>query len=270
MLGGATTSMRVGDDAGALDSDVERDPLRVLVITRIFPNAVSPLSSPFNRQQFAALGRLCHVEVMATIPWFPGAHTLRRLTKAPSQRGIPSRDVIDGLEVVHPRILYVPRLGAGLSAALEVGSLLPAVLERRRNIDVILGSWAYPDGAAAVALARLIGVPAVIKAHGSDLNVLATMPGPRANLAVAMPRAARVVTVSRALVEKASSFGVPAGRIDVVPNGVDGSLFRVRDARLARRALRWDRAGWMVLYCGRIEREKGVFELLRAFEDVSH
>jgi hypothetical protein len=47
--------------------------LRVLAITKIFPNAAEPLSAPFNRQQFAALARRCELEVMATIPWFPGA-----------------------------------------------------------------------------------------------------------------------------------------------------------------------------------------------------
>jgi glycosyltransferase involved in cell wall biosynthesis len=248
--------------------DAARDPLRVLVISRIFPNSVEPLSAPFNRQQFAALGRLCHVEIMATIPWFPGSKMLGRWTRSASLRGVPSRDVIDGLTVVHPRVLYVPRYGSGLSGALEVASLLPDVLARRHEVDVILGSWAYPDGAAAVALARMIGVPAVIKTHGSDLNVLGSMHGPRANLALAMPRAARVVAVSHALADKAVAFGAERDRIAVVPKGVDASLFHVRDARLARRALGWPRAARIVLYCGRIERAKGVFELIEAFGAV--
>ena len=213
-----------GDRAG-------RRRLRVLVITRIFPNAVEPLSSPFNRQQFAALGRLCDVSVMATIPWFPGAALVAR-SKTWGLRKVPAREVIEGLEVSHPRVVYVPGL-AGLSGALEVASLLPGFLARRRDIDVVLGSWAYPDGAAAVALARLIGVPAVIKAHGSDLNVQSTMFGPRANLSFALPRAARVVAVSAALGEKAISLGVSRDRVRIVQNGTDGSLFRVRDQSAA-------------------------------------
>ena len=252
--------------------DAVRDPLRVLVITRLFPNAVEPLSAPFNRQQFAALGRRCHVEIMATIPWFPGSRMLRRISGAASPsvdlRDVPPRDVVDGLAVAHPRVLYVPRIGAGLSAALEAGCLLRDVMARRRDVDVILGSWAYPDGAAAVALSMAIGVPAVIKVHGSDLNVLSSMRGPRANLALAMPRAARIVAVSRALAEKVSSFGVEPGRIAVIPNGVDASLFHVRDARLARRALGWPAGGRIVLYCGRVERAKGVLELIEAFKAV--
>ncbi len=243
--------------------------LRVLAITRIFPNALEPLSSPFNRQQFGALGRFCHLRVLATIPWFPGAGLLRK-SRTGRLREVPSRDVIEGLEVAHPRIAYVPRL-AGVSGALEVASLLPEVLLRRREVDVILGSWAYPDGAAAVALARMIGVPAVIKAHGSDLNVNASSPGARANLALALPRASRVVTVSAALRNRAIELGAVPGRTVVVANGTDASLFQVRDRDEARSGLDW--AGeWprrLVLYVGRIERAKGVMDLIAAFARIA-
>ena len=248
--------------------------LRVLVITRIFPNAVEPLSSPFNRQQFAALGRLCDVQVMATIPWFPGAAFVRR-SRSWGLRKVPAHDVIEGLAVSHPRVAYVPGF-AGFSGALEIASLLPGFLARRRDIDIVLGSWAYPDGAAAVALARLIGVPAVIKVHGSDLNVQSTMFGPRANLSFALPRAARLVAVSAALGEKAISLGVSRDRVSVVQNGTDASLFRVRDRSAARSALAWGESlqsrSWprrMVLYCGRIEREKGVMDLIAAFSSIA-
>ncbi len=245
----------------------------MLAITRIFPNALEPLSSPFNRQQFGALGKLCTVEVMAIIPWFPGASLVRR-SKTGRLAGVPQRDVVEGLAVSHPRVAYVPGV-AGLSGALEVASLLPTILRRRRDFDVILGSWAYPDGAAAVALGKLIGVPVVIKAHGSDLNVHADSPGARRNLALALPRAARVVAVSAALAEKATTLGAPRDRVVVVANGTDASLFHVREQSDARRALTeagaWSGA-WparFVLYVGRIERAKGVLDLIDAFARIA-
>ncbi len=248
-----------------------RDPLRVLVVTRIFPNAVEPLSSPFNRQQFAALGRLCHVEVLATIPWVPGASLLARAgarTDAARLASVPQEDVVDGLRVRYPRVFYVPRYGSAVAGMLEVASLAPTVLARRGKVDVVLGSWAYPDGAAAVALAALLGVPAVVKAHGSDLNLLGDMAGPRANLAVALPRAARVVTVSQALGDRAIALGARRDCVDVVPNGIDTSLFRVRDAAEARAELGIPPTGRLLLYVGRLERAKGVFDLLEAFAKV--
>ena len=174
--------------------------MRVLIVTKIFPNAAEPLSSPFNRQQFAALGKRCAVEVLATIPWFPGARAFARWSSAGR---------LDGLPVTHPRFVYLPRFLVGSQGLLYAASVAAEALRRRGRFDVLLGSWAYPDGVAAVALARLLGVPAVVKVHGSDLNVIARMPGAAANLRFALPRARRVVAVSRPLADEVAAFGVP-------------------------------------------------------------
>lgn len=240
--------------------------MRVLIVTKIFPNAVEPLSSPFNRQQFAALGRRCDVEVLATIPWFPGARAFGRWSTAGRLAGVPRRETIDGLPVVHPRFIYLPRVAVGTQGALYAASIAVEALRRRGKFDVVLGSWAYPDGVAAIALARLLGVPAVVKVHGSDLNVIAKMDGAARNLRFALPRARRVVAVSRPLADEVAGFGVPRERIDVVPNGVDSDLFRPADRAAARAELGHggDRRRW-ILYVGRLEPAKGVLDLLGAF-----
>ncbi|HTM45513.1 MAG TPA: glycosyltransferase family 4 protein, partial [Polyangiaceae bacterium] len=134
----------------------------------------------------------------------------------------------------------------------------------RKRVDVILGSWAYPDGFAAVMLSRLLGVPAVIKLHGSDINVLAHMAGPRRGLRWALPRAERIVAVSHPLREAAIELGATSARIDVVRNGVDRACFHPKDRLAARRALGLpvDRA--MVLCVSNVERHKGSLDLVRA------
>jgi glycosyltransferase involved in cell wall biosynthesis len=244
--------------------------MRVLVVTKIFPNAVEPQWAPFNRQQLAALRKRCEVEVLATIPWFPGAGAFARWSAAGRLTAVPRTDTIDGLDVEHPRTIYLPRFGHALSAAFYAASVLPAVLRRRGRFDVLLGSWAYPDGVATVALGRALGVPAVVKLHGSDMDVLAKRPVLRRQLALALPRAARVVAVSRPLAAAARDLGVPAERVDVVVNGVDGELFRPRDRAAARAALGHgaDTRRW-ILYVGRIEDEKGARDLCAAFEKVA-
>ncbi|HKA89866.1 MAG TPA: glycosyltransferase family 4 protein [Haliangiales bacterium] len=239
--------------------------MRVLIVTRLYPNARDPSFSPFNRQQFAALARRCDVSVVASIPWFPGARLFARWSAAGRLVGVPREERIDGLPVVHPRYLYVPRVH-GAAGALYAASLAREVLRRRGRHDVVLGSWAFPDGVGAVALARLLGVPAVIKVHGSDMNVLARTPAIARNLRWALPRARRVVAVSRPLGDVVASFGVPRDRIDVVPNGVDAELFRPRDRAAARAELghAGDARRWL-LYVGRLREDKGVLDLLEAF-----
>ncbi len=240
--------------------------MRVLVVTRIFPNAAEPLSSPFNRQQFAALGRRADVEVLAAIPWFPGARLFRRWSAAGRAASAPARETIDGIAVAHPRFLFLPKIGAAVAGPLYAASLLPSLAGLRGRFDVVLGSWAWPDGFAAVALARLLGLPSVVKVHGSDLHVVAAMAGARRGVRSALAAADRVVAVSRALADDAARLG--ARRVDVVPNGVDPSLFKLADRAEARAALGLNGAR-SILYVGRLEREKGVLDLVRAFAQLS-
>jgi glycosyltransferase involved in cell wall biosynthesis len=244
--------------------------MRVLVVTRQFPNAQDPSFSPFNRQQFAALAKRCDVEVLATIPWFPGAQAFSRWSLAGRLVGVPRRERIDGLDVAHPRYVFVPRFGHAVAGMLYATSLAPEVLRRNGRYDVLLGSWAFPDGVGVVALARLLDVPAVIKVHGSDMNVLAKTPSIAWNLRWALPRARRVVAVSRPLADVVASFGVPRDRIDVVTNGVDAELFRPRDQAAARASVGHggDTRRWL-LYVGRLEEAKGVLDLLEAFSLVA-
>src|SRR5579863_1368349 len=105
--------------------------LRVLVVTKIFPNAAEPTSAPFNRQQIVALSRLCHVEVLATIPWYPGAGLLAGRSSAGRLTRVPDRETIDGVDVRHPRTLFVPRVLHGLWAPLYLASLAPLVTRYR-------------------------------------------------------------------------------------------------------------------------------------------
>ncbi|HWZ91645.1 MAG TPA: glycosyltransferase family 4 protein [Polyangiaceae bacterium] len=244
--------------------------MRVLIVTKIFPNLVEPLSSPFNRQQFAALSHMCDVEVLATIPWFPAASAFRRWSPVATLSSVPKSESIDGLRVRHPRYMFLPKIGHAVAGPLYAASLAATTLQYRGRVDVVLGSWAYPDGFAAVVMAEMLGVPAVIKLHGSDINVVARWPGPRRCLKWALPRAERVVAVSRALAEAAVALGVAPDRIDLVPNGIDRTSFKPRDRREARRALGLPLDGPMVLYVGHIAAAKGAFDLVHAFAAARH
>jgi glycosyltransferase involved in cell wall biosynthesis len=238
--------------------------MRVLILTKIFPNSAEPRSSPFNRQQFSALSRLCDVEVLATIPWFPGAAAFAKWSRAGRLLDVPMSEIIDGVTVHHPRVVFLPKVHA-VAGPLYAASLARAAMKYDGKVDVVLGSWAYPDGFAAVALARLLGVPAVIKLHGSDMNVVAELAGPRRLLKWALSHAARVVAVSRPLRDRAIALGADATTVDVVPNGVDRARFFPSDRDDARRALGIATDGPIAICVGNVERHKGVVDLVQAF-----
>lgn len=243
-------------------------PVRVLAVTKIFPNAAEPLSAPFNRQQFAELAKLCQLEVLATIPWYPGASLLSRWSSAGKVAAVPARETIEGIEVRHPRTLFIPRVAHVTWGPLYAASLAPLWLRYRGQVDVVLGSWAYPDGFAAIAFAEALGVPAVVKLHGSDINVNAEMPGPRRLLSWMLPRARKVVAVSRELARRVGELGVAEDRIAIVGNGIDASLFCVRARAEARQRCQLADAPTIV-YVGNLKEEKGVLDLADAFAQLA-
>ncbi|HTR51494.1 MAG TPA: glycosyltransferase family 4 protein [Kofleriaceae bacterium] len=242
--------------------------LRVLAITKIFPNAAEPLSAPFNRQQFAALRERCDLDVMATIPWFPGARLVARWSSAGKLAAVPRRETIAGIAVTHPRTMFVPRVAHAAWGPLYAASIAPALARYRDKVDVVLGSWAYPDGFAAVIAARLLGVPAVVKLHGSDVHLNARLPGARRMMTWALPRAARVVAVSRPLADAVVELGVPREQVAVVMNGVDVELFHPRDRAAARAELGLPIDGPLAVCVGNLKPEKGVLDLVDAWQHV--
>lgn len=245
--------------------------MRVLVLTRIFPNAEEPLSSPFNRQQFAALAARCDVELIAPVPWFPGSRIFGQRLRAGRLSRLPSRTRIDGIEVRHPRALYLPIIGASIAVPLYSASVERIVESYRGRCDVLLASWLYPDACSALQLAPRLGVPCVVKAHGSDVQQIARRLDVAPIVRALLPRAYAAFAPSKPLVRALVSLGSPEAYSYHLPNGVDREIFGPRERLLARKELGLSRNDRLVVFVGRLTREKGISELMRAFsmlEDV--
>jgi glycosyltransferase involved in cell wall biosynthesis len=241
--------------------------MRVLAITKIFPNSLEPLSSAFNRQQFVELAKLCELSVLEAIPYFPAAELTGQPPRAAKLAKLPASEMVSGIETFYMRQLYLPKVGVPLAMPLYLASLLPYRRFARR-FDVILATWAYPDGCAATLFARAMKKPVVVKVHGSDMNVVAKMPSARAVMQRVLPRADAMVSVARSLSSELQALGVE--RIHLVPNGVDNALFHPRDKAEARRALGLPQEGKIITFVGRLEPQKGLGELLEAFPRVRH
>ncbi len=242
---------------------------RVLVLTKVFPNAQEPLAAAFNRQQFRCLLSHCDVEVVAPVPWFPGAGLVGGRSGAGKLHDLPDFEWIEGLFVRHPRVFHLPRLDYSVASGLYFASLFPLFRRLRGQYDVVLGSFIYPDGIAATWMARALGVPAVVYALGSDINIAPKIAGVPAQLRKTLPRAGRIIAVSRDLAAKTIALGAPAERTVVIPNGVDRALFFPRDRATARQDLGLPADGRIVVYVGRVEPAKGIEELLSAFRTLA-
>ena len=244
-------------------------PVRIVAIARVFPNRLEPLEGPFNRQQFAALSAHAGepVQVLHAVPWFPFASLTGVPERAALLAGLPDTDTVDGMPVTTLRHGYLPRVGMRVALPLFDRALArhDALLERA---DAILGSWAFPDGCAAVRAAKRLKKPCVVKMHGSDVNVVAKHPVAAQAIRDELAHADAIVVMAKSLATALVDLGVPASRMAFVPNGIDGARFFPRALDEVNAEEGTGTAGPVVLFIGRLEPQKGLGDLLDAWPHV--
>jgi glycosyltransferase involved in cell wall biosynthesis len=172
----------------------------------------------------------------------------------------------EGLAVCYPTAWLIPRILRFLNGLLMAISVLPAWLNQWRNSpDVVFATWAFPDGVAAVSLARLFRVPVYLKVHGTDVVHLQGRQSLRRMLTIrALSRATGVIAVSDYLRNQLIVCGVPAERITTVYNGMDRQAFHPLQASVCRRKLGLGEEGRIGIFVGNLVPVKGVIDLVEA------
>lgn len=241
----------------------------ILTFTNLFPSAAMPLHGTFVRermQRVVARGGYGW-QVVAPVPhapWFVRGGTYRRWAQ------VPSVETEHGCAVHHPRYRHWP----GLSGRRQADAMAAAALPVVQSICaggrwVVDAHYLWPDGVAAAAIARRLGLPLVLTARGSDVNVAAADPVIRARIRDAAASAAQLVAVSTDLAQRLAAIaGVPAERVLRARNGVDLGAFRPGDATEARRELGLPAAGKLVLGVGRLVPGKGFDVALGAVQQL--
>jgi teichuronic acid biosynthesis glycosyltransferase TuaC len=239
--------------------------LRVAVVSTFFPNASTPYRTLFVRHLVTALAERSDVTVIAPVPYAPPWPPRARWR---ALRSIPYRAQSGSSPVQHPRYIVVPKVEAfsGLTYALAVAPTLRR-LARAGGIDVIHVHCAYPDAVGVALVARALGIPFVITAHGSDINVYATRKSLRAQILWALSQAAAIVAVSEDLRRKICALAPSlAARVKCIPcSGVDPSVFQLGERSEARAEQGVEPAARVALFVGNLVPIKGLDTLLEAW-----
>jgi glycosyltransferase involved in cell wall biosynthesis len=241
-------------------------PVRTLLFSSLFPSSVRPLHGIFVETRLRELLKHGGVEctVIAPVPWFPS--TDERWGAYASFARTPAHEVRHGIEVLHPRYPLIPKFGmtlAPLLMALACAPLLRRLLKGGARYDVIDAHYFYPDGVAAALLAAWFQLPLVITARGSDLTVIPSHVLPGRMIRWAARRADAVVGVCTALVDVLRGWGLDAGRLHVMRNGVDFERFRPLPQAESRNALGIGGAP-VLLSVGRLVELKGHHLVIQA------
>jgi len=246
--------------------------MKLLTFSTLYPNAQQPNHGIFveTRLRYLVASGKAESRVVAPVPWFPSSHP--RFGHYATLAQVPRAETRNGLSVVHPRYLVVPRVGMNLTPHLLARSARQAIgdiLDGGYDFDAIDAHYFYPDGVAAVALGKYFNRPVVITARGTDINLIPQFPKPRRMILDAAGQADGIVTVCQALKDEMVGLGVQAERITPLRNGVDLERFQPIDRAAARAALGLNR--FTLLSVGLLDPRKAhdlIIKALPALPDV--
>ncbi len=214
-------------------------PIRLLTFSSLFPNAARPNLGIFveNRLRHLLGGGDATSVVLAPVPWFPSSSA--RFGDWAVNARVPRMETRHGIPIHHPRYPVIPKIGMSTAPWLLYRAMIPRVerlLGQGHRFDAIDAHYVYPDGVAAAWLGRRFGLPVVITARGTDVNLIPRHAIPRRLIQGAIRDAAALVAVSASLKQVLVELGAPDDKVTVLRNGVETSLFRPPDDREAARA----------------------------------
>lgn len=233
------------------------------MITNLYPNPYQPQRATYNRQHFRALAKDHEIQVVAPISWFD---ELRGYVRGDGPLPRNRCCELDGIQVMHPRYYYCPGALRRYYGQFFFQSIHSCVLNIVKDFqpDMLLASWAYPDGYATVRLASELKIPAVVQVLGSDVNLLNQYPARSHKTWNTLRSADAVITVSQDLANKVIAEGVNPQRVSVVYGGVDTELFSPGSQQEAQAALNLTDASPMLLFVGNLVAVKAVGILISA------
>ena len=235
--------------------------LRITVVTPEFPTREFPQRG---RSVYQTIRHLCDyadVRAVCPLPRYP-VHFRPKFDHRPADLSYSPPDV-SALYLEYPAVPGVTRPLNGLMCAHHLEPHLRTI-----PADLILNFWLYPAGFAALNVGRKLGLPVVVGSLGSDLN---SIPDPLSGWLTrkTLTGASRVIAKSEQLRRRAVAMGANPDTIHVVPNGCDEKLFFVRDRESARRDLNVLGSAKLIVFAGRMNRAKGIAELLDAVAVLS-
>jgi len=207
--------------------------VNLLVFTTLFPNAIQQRHGIFVKARLWQL--LLHGDITATViapvPWFPFKSKI--FGKYGEYARVSKLEIVDGVEVYHPRYLVIPKIGTNMTPVFlywAAKKLARKLASKLQDVALIDAHYCYPDGVAAAKLAKTLNKPLIITARGSDINLIPDYAKPKKMIAQSFDIADGIITVSGALKEKiVGVFGVNQEQVRVLRNGVDTVFFKPLD-----------------------------------------
>jgi teichuronic acid biosynthesis glycosyltransferase TuaC len=242
----------------------DNSPCRIALVTPMLPVPHDPSSGRYIYEIALALSKVAQVKVFLEKLRYPRLPGIRPKTYFYGE--LDAHYTLEGIDVQALSYPGVPGLTRAINGRMAARVLLPQV--RTFRPDIVLAYWVYPDGDAAVRVASALQVPCVVGALGSDIHVRSGVSNLLTRRVIA--RCQALLTVSEAMRQYTiKQFGGDPQRIHTIINGFNTAVFKPLAQSQARQALNLAHDEQLIVFVGRLVKEKGLAELLQAFNALA-
>jgi teichuronic acid biosynthesis glycosyltransferase TuaC len=230
--------------------------MKIGLVSMYYPSLRSPFFGTFVKDELDSLAE--HVDIRLISPffnqlWFGELHSFVSPCGYPVQR---------------PFTLGFPQWFFQSLCPKSLSITLSLVEKFFTGCDLIHVHNAFPDGVAAVsAFGRRF--PLIVTVHGSDINISAMNSSLRPSIVRSLNSSRRIIAVSSDLKKTLMEIGVTS-KIEIIPNGVDTSLFTPGEKRTACEKLGFDPDRPRVIFIGNFLPIKGIEYLIGSFPEVQY
>ncbi len=239
---------------------------KILAISYLFPNSVNPNHGIFVLNRLKAVEKYCKVMVVNPIPWFPFSSKLSRYK---NYNRIPRREVIDGIEVFHPRFLIIPRYFKFLDAITFSLAVVPLVYKLKKQFlfDIIDLHWTYPDLLSGRILSITTKKKQLVTIRGKEaLNPESYFI--KFLIKQLLIRSDHVISLSKELRDICLTFGVQLQKNSVVINGVETEIFQYLQKNSCRSKLGLQKNERIILTVGSLIYRKGFDRIIKNLPEI--
>lgn len=240
---------------------------RLIVFSSLFPNQAQPHAGLFIRERMFRVGKVLPLVVVSPKPWFPGQGLIRLFH--PGYRLSPERrEDQQGVDVFFPRFFSLPKFLRSLDGwFMALGSYRTVRRLKGQGFNIIDAHFGYPDGYAAVKLARWLDLPVSVTLRGTEVPQ-SREPKSRRRLQTVFSAADAVVAVADSLRRLAVELGLPETRGRVVGNGVDIVRFRAESRDIARERLGLSPEAKVLITVGGLVERKGFHRVIECIPQL--
>ncbi|MFJ5964404.1 teichuronic acid biosynthesis protein TuaC [Bacillus sp. NPDC093026] len=245
--------------------------MKVLWLTSVYPSERNPSEGVFHETQVQELLKQ-GIEVTVICPNPVNPPILRMLKASYRQkREVPEQELRGGVTVYRPPYTALPgQLKWAQPSKRIAAAVLHTIQRHQLSPDFIHAHFSMPSGGAAAVIQEETQIPYVLTLHGSDVNVYPHYSkGAFKAFETAVKQASAVFTVSQELAEKTKEMT----KVDAqfLPLGISLKSFSDKREKKEeiRRQLGLPLHDKLVVFVGRLVKEKGLFELADAVSGMS-